>query len=192
MRTYKYGVEIPHTIEEAKAIDEKTGTVLWMDSITKEQTNSGCAFKFNSKDAMPKGYTKIAPHIVFNMKLGMLARKARLCTDRHKVPGLPKKSTYISVPSRDLVRIFFLLGALNGLEVLSADIQNAYLAAPLAPGVKYYTIAKEANGFTAKAVYHCTSSIWITYCSGIFQSLSNQTFETARVSAVQGRSRCTH
>ena len=47
------------------------------------------------------------------------------------------------------MRIFFLLTALNGLEVLSVDIQNAYLLAPLAPGVKYYTIVKEANGFTA-------------------------------------------
>ena len=83
------------------------------------------------------------------MKLGTLARKARLCADGHKVPGLPKESTYSSVPSRDSVRIFFLLAALNGLEVLSADIQNTYLSAPLAPGVKYYTIVKEANGFTA-------------------------------------------
>ena len=120
-----------------------------MDRITKEQTNSGCSFKFNYKDAMPKDYTKITTHMVFDVKLGTLTRKARLCADGHKVPGLPKESTYSSVPGRDLVRIFFLLGALNGLEVLSADIQNPYLSAPLAPGVKYYIIAKEANGFTA-------------------------------------------
>ena len=83
MITHKYGVEIPHTIEEAKSIDQIMGTTLWMDSITKEQTNSECTFKFNSKDAMPKGYTKITTHMVFEVKLGMLARKARLCTDGH-------------------------------------------------------------------------------------------------------------
>ena len=107
-------MEIPYTIEEAKAIDEKTGTALWMDSIMKEQTNSGCAFKFYSKDAMPKGYTEITTHMVFAVKLGTLARKARLCADGHKVPGLPKESTYISVPSRDLVRIFFYWQPLMG------------------------------------------------------------------------------
>ena len=149
MRTHNYGVEIPHTIGEAKAIDEKTGTTLWMDSITKEQTHSVCAFKSNSKNAIPKGYTNITTHMVFDVKLGTLARKARLCTDGHKVPGLPKASTYSSIPSRDSVRILFLLAALNGLEVLSAYIQNAYLSALLAPGVKYYTIAKEPNDSTA-------------------------------------------
>ena len=74
-------MEIPHIIEEAKAIDEETGTMLWMDSIVKEQTNCECAFKLNSKDAMPKGYTKITTHMVYDMKLGTLARKARLCTN---------------------------------------------------------------------------------------------------------------
>ena len=98
---------------------------------------------------MPKGYTKITTYMVFDVKLGTLARKARFCADGHKVPGLPKESAYRSVPSRDLVRILFLLAALNGLEVLSADIQDTYLSAQLAPGVKYYMIAKEANGFTA-------------------------------------------
>ena len=48
-----------------------------------------------------------------------------MCTDGHKVPELPKESTYSSVPSRDSVRVLFLLAALNGLEVLSANIQNA-------------------------------------------------------------------
>ena len=98
---------------------------------------------------MPKGYTKITTHIVFDVKLGMLARKAMLYANGHKVPGLPKESTSSRIPIRDSVRAFFLLAALNGLEVLPADIQNAYLSAPLAPGVKYYTIAKDANRFTA-------------------------------------------
>ena len=148
MRTHKYVVEIPHTTEEAKAIDAKMGATLWMDSITKEQTNIGCAFKFNLKDALSKGYTKITTHMVFDVKLETLARKARLHADEHKVPELPKENTYSSVPSRDSVRIFFLLGALNGLEVLSANKQSVYLSAPLAPGVKYCAVAKEANGFT--------------------------------------------
>ena len=38
--------------------------------------------------------------------------------------------TYSSVVSRESIRIGFLIAALNGLNVLSADIQNAYLNAP--------------------------------------------------------------
>ena len=41
-----------------------------------------------------------------------------------------KDETFASVVSRDTVRIFFLLAALNDMELLSCDIQNAYLAAP--------------------------------------------------------------
>jgi hypothetical protein len=38
--------------------------------------------------------------------------------------------TFSSVVSRDSVRIAFTLAALNGLDILAADIQNAYLSAP--------------------------------------------------------------
>jgi hypothetical protein len=41
-----------------------------------------------------------------------------------------KEETCASVESRDTVRLFFLLAALNNLELLSCDIQNAYLPAP--------------------------------------------------------------
>ena len=41
-----------------------------------------------------------------------------------------KEETFASVVSRDTVRLFFLLAALNDLDLLSCDIQNAYLAAP--------------------------------------------------------------
>jgi hypothetical protein len=41
----------------------------------------------------------------------------------------PKDITFSSVVSRDSVRLFFLLAALNDVEILSCDIQNAYLTA---------------------------------------------------------------
>jgi hypothetical protein len=37
------------------------------------------------------------------------------------------KDLYSSVVSKDSVRLFFMLAALNDLDVLSADIQNEYL-----------------------------------------------------------------
>ena len=51
--------------------------------------------------------------------------------DGHLVPEKPKENTYSSVPSRNSVRLFFLLAALNGLDVLTGDVQNAYLSAEL-------------------------------------------------------------
>ena len=41
----------------------------------------------------------------------------------------PKESTYSSVVSRDSVRLFFLLAALNDVDVLACDVQNAYINA---------------------------------------------------------------
>ena len=48
-----------------------------------------------------------------------------------------KESTFSSVLTRDSVRFFFMLAALNDLEVLSADIQNAYLSAPIKKTLRY-------------------------------------------------------
>ena len=88
MRTHKYGVELPKTIKEALAIDMKTNTTYWLQAILKETRNNSNAFEFNEKHLLPgKDYTKITTHIVFDVKLGTLARKARLCADGHKVPG---------------------------------------------------------------------------------------------------------
>ena len=56
-------------------------------------------------------------------------RKARLVADGH-LTNVPTSSTYSTVVSRDSVRICFLLAALHGLELLAADVENAYLNAP--------------------------------------------------------------
>ena len=51
----------------------------------------------------------------------------------------PKETTFSSVVSRDSVRIMFTIAALNGLNILAADVQNAYLNAPTKE--KVYCIA---------------------------------------------------
>jgi len=43
----------------------------------------------------------------------------------------PKGTTYSSVVSRESIRLFFLIAALNELDVLACDIQNAYINAPM-------------------------------------------------------------
>jgi len=83
-----------------------------------------------------KLYLPLSVHLVFDIKLD-LTRKVRLVADGHKTEDQEPEHTFSSVVSRDSVRIFFLLAALNDLDVLSADIQNAYLTAPLTRE-KYY------------------------------------------------------
>ena len=58
-----------------------------------------------------------------------LTRKARWVADGSQ-SEMPRESTYSSVVSRDSVRIFFTLAALNDVDVLACDVQNAYLNAP--------------------------------------------------------------
>jgi hypothetical protein len=73
------------------------------------------------------GYTKITGHLIFDVKLSEnFKRKARYVADGHKTDP-PSTLTYASVLSRDSVRIFFLLAALNDLKVAACDIEGAYL-----------------------------------------------------------------
>jgi hypothetical protein len=69
-----------------------------------------------------------------------LRRKARYLAGGHQTDP-PKDMVYAGVVSRDSVRLVFLLASLNDLDILAADIQNAYLNAPTTE--KVYTTTGE-------------------------------------------------
>ena len=74
--------------------------------------------------------SKLIPyHIIYDDKFD-LTRKARLVAGGHRNKKVPPHTTFSTVASRDSVRIGFLLAALNGMDVLSGDISNAYLNTP--------------------------------------------------------------
>ena len=76
------------------------------------------------------GYQKVRCHVIWDIKLGEnFRRKARLVAGGHTT-DTPSSLTYSSVVSRDSVRIALTVAALNGLDVLGCDIQNAYISAP--------------------------------------------------------------
>ena len=86
------------------------------------------AFEFHPKGLKaPIGYKWIPLHLIFDVKMDF-TRKARLVTRGH-VTDPPTSMTYSSVVSRESVRIAFLIAALNDLDILAADIGNAYLNA---------------------------------------------------------------
>ena len=133
----KFGITVPGTVEEALSLDQKNGNTLWHDAIEKEMKNSRIAFELLSKeDKPPPGYKKITCHMNFEIKMD-LRRKARYVAGGH-LTDPPSSMTYSSVVSRESVRIAFLVAALNGLDVLAGDIQNAYLNAPTTEKLFFY------------------------------------------------------
>jgi len=128
IRTHKYGIELPKTIKEALEINKRTGTAFWKDAIDKEMRNNALALKFNGDDKAPIGYKEIKFHMIFEMKMVGLVRKACFVAGGH-LTDPPKDSVYSSVVTRESVRIMLLVAALNDLDILGADIQNAYLQA---------------------------------------------------------------
>ena len=143
-RTHKYGIRIPKTVKEAKMIDAENGNSLWWDAICDEMKNVRIAFEEFQGPGIPVGHKKIDCHMIFDVKLGEnYRRKARLVAGGHKTEA-PASITYSSVVSRDSVRIALLIAAMNDLEVLACDIQNAYLTAPCRE--KVFTVAGDEFG----------------------------------------------
>ncbi len=124
----KFGVIVPTTVAEALELDRINGNTLWHDAIEKEMKNNRIAFDLLPRDSSaPVGYKKITCHMNFEVKMD-LRRKARYVAGGH-LTDPPTSMTYSTVVSRESVRIAFLVAALNGLDILAGDIQNAYLNA---------------------------------------------------------------
>jgi hypothetical protein len=135
--SHKYGVRLPHSVNEALKIDKETGTDFWWQAIQKEMKKVMVAFEYDDTLTPQQartdkgkyvGYQEIACHIIFDVKMD-LTRKARFVAGGHLTEP-PASITYSSVVSRDSVRLAFLLAAHNDLEIVACDVGNAYLNAP--------------------------------------------------------------
>ena len=155
-RTHKYGIRVPRSVQEAREIDAENGNTLWWDAICEEMANVRVAFE--EQENAPASYKKIGVHMIFDVKLGEnYRRKARLVADGHRTEA-PSSITYSSVVSRDSVRIALLIAALNDLDVLACDIQNAYLTAPCRE--KVYIIAGPEFGSDAGKIMKVTRALY--------------------------------
>ena len=130
-RTHKFGIKIPKSVKEALDFDKENNNTLWRDSIKKEMPKIVNAVVEHEGDASDLvGYQQITGHMIFDVKMGEnFRRKARFVADGHKTKT-PSSVTYSTVVSRDSVRICLTIAALNDLEVLAADVENAFLTAP--------------------------------------------------------------
>ena len=61
-RTHKYGIRIPKSVKEARAIDRENGNTLWWDAICEEMKNVRVAFEEFPGTGVPVGHKKIDCH----------------------------------------------------------------------------------------------------------------------------------
>jgi hypothetical protein len=123
-KEFMFGIKVPNTVAEARHLNRINGDTYWEKLIEKEMKNVRVAFSILDDDKnLPVDYLQIP------CRLLDFTRKTRLVAGGH-VTDLPAIITYASVLSRELVRIALLIAALNDLDVLGADISNAYLTAP--------------------------------------------------------------
>jgi hypothetical protein len=121
---YKHGICVPRNIKEAI----NNGIKFWEEAIAKEMKNVRVAFKFlELSEKSASVYKKISLRMMFNVKMDF-TQKARLVAGGHLTDPL-SCLTYSSVVSRESVRITFLIYAINGYDVIAADVQNAYVQA---------------------------------------------------------------
>jgi hypothetical protein len=84
--------------------------------------------------------------MIFDVKMEDFRLKARFVAGGHTT-DTPHAMTYASVVSKKYVRIALTLAALNDLDVKMADIENAYLTAPITE--KVWTVLGPEFGYDA-------------------------------------------
>jgi hypothetical protein len=130
-RTHKFVIEVPKSWDDCVKLDKENDNTLWQDAVRKEMKNVRIAFKIlNGEESVPPTYQEIRCHVIFDVKMEDFRRKARFVAGGHTT-YTPHAMTYASVVSRESVRITLTLAALNDLDVKMADIENAYLTAPI-------------------------------------------------------------
>jgi hypothetical protein len=86
---------------------------------------------------------------MFDVKMEDFRRKERFVADGHTT-DTHHAITYASVVSRESVRIAITLAALNVLDIKMADIENAYLPAPITE--KVWTVLGQEFGDDAETL----------------------------------------
>jgi hypothetical protein len=129
-QTHKYGIRVPKSVKEAFSIDKENGDHRWAESIQKEMNNVRVAFRIlEDGEEVPPTDQFMNCHLVFDIKFDGFRFKSRMVAGGHMI-DTPPFLTYASVVSRETVRIALLMASLHDLEVMAADVENAYLTAP--------------------------------------------------------------
>ena len=103
IRTHKFGIDIPKSVEDAKQTDQANHNTNWWDAICKYMNNDGVAFEKHDRNQseIPSNYTKINCNLIFDVKIGEnFCQKSKTVAGGH-VTDVPSSITYSSVVLRD-------------------------------------------------------------------------------------------
>ena len=67
MKTHKFGIKVPKSVEQAVQFDKENGNTLWWDEIFQEMKNVRIAFEIFEGEVkdIPIGYQKVDCHMIF-------------------------------------------------------------------------------------------------------------------------------
>ena len=127
-KKYKFGIEVPQDVEHTFCLDKQNGNNFWAEAISKEvgEVDDLKTFiKHDSLETIPKDHMFIPVHYVFDVKYDG-RRKARLVAGGH-LTSPDTSEIHSVVVSIEHVRLALLLADLNDMEVIAADVGNAFL-----------------------------------------------------------------
>ena len=114
---------------------------------SKLSSYSSTSIQHPPKRLRKRGWRKVTGHLIFDMKMDF-TRKDRWVLDGYKTPDTIG-SNHFGVVSRYSIRITFTYAALNGINVFTEDIKNAYLQDPSSQ--KYFIICGKEFGLENKS-----------------------------------------
>ena len=83
-RNYKFGIDLPKTVENALTLDAKNDDTFWADAIAKEMENARMALKIHSRwSKAPIGFWLVWCHMVLCIKMEDFRCKAQLVVGTH-------------------------------------------------------------------------------------------------------------
>ena len=85
MKTHKFGIRVPKTVEEAKRLDQANGDHQWWDAIFQDMKNVRIAFDtyYGDIDDLVV-YQFFKCHMIFDVKMGEhFRRKSRMVAGGH-------------------------------------------------------------------------------------------------------------
>ena len=103
---------------------------MWADAIAKDIKSIRFDLDIREKgEPPPVGHKFIKCHMIFNVKMEDLRRKARIVAGG-QITNTPPTITYASVVSRETERIALRISALHDMSLKTADIMNDYIQKP--------------------------------------------------------------
>ena len=136
---YKFGHAVPRNTNQADKFDANNNNKLWTDAIKKEMDKMAEFKTFRALpegETAPAGYQRVPTHMCFDVKWDR-RHKARLVAGGNWTsPDF--QHDFNGTVSAESIKIGLFMAANNNLDVMVADISNAYLYADTKE--KVYTI----------------------------------------------------